>query len=215
VSEGGEKRVGGAEMRRVLGHFATGVTVVTAQAPRVPGAASSRPGEAGAAAPVPGPAGATARGPGAAPGPGPAAAAGGEPVGMVANSFTSVSLRPPLVLFCAGAESETWPRIREAERFCVNVLGHHQRELAVSFARKGTDRYEGVALEEREGGPPRLAGAIAHVDCRIWAEHPGGDHTIVVGEVVELAVAEAGAAALAEPLIFYRGGYTTARQPAE
>jgi 3-hydroxy-9,10-secoandrosta-1,3,5(10)-triene-9,17-dione monooxygenase reductase component len=172
VSEAGEKPLDGAAMRYVLGHFATGVTVVTARA-------------------------------------------GGEPVGMVANSFTSLSLEPPLVLFCAGVESETWPRIREAERFCVNVLGHHQRELAVSFARKGTDRYQGVELAEREDGPPRLAGAIAHIDCRIWAEHPGGDHTIVVGEVVELAVAEADAAPLEEPLIFYRGGFTTARQRAE
>jgi 3-hydroxy-9,10-secoandrosta-1,3,5(10)-triene-9,17-dione monooxygenase reductase component len=155
-------------MRYVLGHFATGVTVVTARCD-------------------------------------------GEPVGMAANSFTSVSLEPPLVLFCAGVESETWPRIREAERFCVNVLGHHQRELALSFARKGSDRYEGVELVELEDGPPRLAGAIAHVDCRIAAEHPGGDHTIVVGSVVELAVSEANAAALEEPLIFYRGGFTTAR----
>lgn len=179
MSEAGEKRVDGAEMRRVLGHFATGVTVVTARVPGAPGTNS------------------------------------GKPVGMVANSFTSVSLEPPLVLFCAGVESETWPRIREAERFCVNVLGHHQRELAVSFARKGTDRYEGVELEEREDGPPRLAGAIAHVDCGIWAEYPGGDHTVVVGEVVELAVAESDAGALEEPLIFYRGGFTTAAQRAE
>jgi flavin reductase (DIM6/NTAB) family NADH-FMN oxidoreductase RutF len=172
VSGGGETRVDGAEMRRVLGHFATGVTVITARCD-------------------------------------------GEPVGMVANSFTSVSLEPPLVLFCAGVESETWPRIRAAELFCVNVLGHHQRELAVSFARKGTDRYEGVELVDHGDGPPRLAGAIAHVDCRIWAEHPGGDHRIVVGEVLELAVAEEDAAALEEPLIFYRGGFTTARQRAE
>jgi flavin reductase (DIM6/NTAB) family NADH-FMN oxidoreductase RutF len=168
MPSGGEIRVDGAEMRYVLGHFATGVTVVTARA-------------------------------------------GGEPVGMAANSFTSVSLEPPLVLFCAGVESETWPRIREAERFCVNVLGHHQRELALSFARKGSDRYEGVELVEHGDGPPRLAGAIAHVDCRIAAEYPGGDHTIVVGAVLELAVSEANAAGLEEPLIFYRGGFTTAR----
>lgn len=179
MTEGGETRVDGAAMRRVLGHFATGVTVVTARVPSGPG------GE------------------------------GGRPVGMVANSFTSVSLQPPLVLFCAGAESETWPQIRTADRFCVNVLGHHQRELAVSFARKGSDRYEGVELVERADGPPRLAGAIAHVDCRIAAEHPGGDHTIVVGEVLELAVADEDVAALEEPLIFYRGGFTTARQRAE
>jgi 3-hydroxy-9,10-secoandrosta-1,3,5(10)-triene-9,17-dione monooxygenase reductase component len=170
VSGGGEKRVDGAELRRVLGHFATGVTVVTAC-----------PGDDG-------------------------------PVGMVANSFTSVSLEPPLVLFCAGAESDTWPRIRAAESFCVNVLSHDQRQLATDFARKGTDRYAGVELEERpDGGPPHLAGALAHIDCRVHAEHPGGDHTIVVGEVEELAVSSDEEAALAEPLIFYRGGFTTAR----
>lgn len=168
MSAPGEKRVGGDELRRVLGHFATGVTVVTARCE-------------------------------------------GEPVGMAANSFTSVSLEPPLVLFCAGVESETWPLIRAADRFCVNVLGHHQSELAVSFARKGSDRYEGVELIEDGEAPPRLAGAIAHVDCHIAAEHPGGDHTIVVGEVERLAVAEGEEAALAEPLIFYRGGFTTAR----
>ena len=163
------KKVAPERFRAVMGHFATGVSVVTAR------------GE------------------------------GGAPVGTTANAISSVSLRPPLVLFCAGVESETWPRIREAERFCINVLGHHQRELALSFARKGSDRYEGVELVEREDGPPRLAGAIAHIDCRIAAEHPGGDHTIVVGEVLELAVSEAGAAGLEEPLIFYRGGFTTAR----
>jgi 3-hydroxy-9,10-secoandrosta-1,3,5(10)-triene-9,17-dione monooxygenase reductase component len=172
VTEAGETRVDGAEMRRVLGHFATGVTVVTAHAQ-------------------------------------------GEPVGMVANSFTSLSLEPPLVLFCAGAESETWPRIRAADRFCINVLAHHQSELAIGFARKGTDRYQGVELVDRDDGPPRLAGALAHIDCRISAEHPGGDHTIVVGAVVELAVADEDAEALAEPLIFYRGGFTTALQRAE
>ncbi|HEY2715089.1 MAG TPA: flavin reductase family protein [Solirubrobacterales bacterium] len=178
MSEAGETRVDGAELRHVLGHFATGVTVVTARAPAAPGAA------------------------------------GGEPVGMVANSFTSVSLQPPLVLFCAGAESDTWPRIRQADGFCVNVLGHHQSRLAVSFARKGTDRYEDVELVDRGDGPPRLAGAIAHIDCRIWAEYAGGDHTIVVGEVLELAVADGDVAKLEEPLIFYRGGFTTARQSA-
>jgi 3-hydroxy-9,10-secoandrosta-1,3,5(10)-triene-9,17-dione monooxygenase reductase component len=172
MSEDGETRVDGAAMRRVLGHFATGVTVVTAC------------DEEG-------------------------------PVGMVANSFTSVSLQPPLVLFCAGVESETWPRVRAADRFCVNVLAHDQRQLAVSFARKGTDRYQDVELVERQGGPPRLAGAIAHIECTIGAEHRAGDHTIVVGEVRELAVADEDAEALREPLIFYRGGFTTARQRAE
>ena len=140
MGEDGETRVDGAAMRRVLGHFATGVTVVTA-------------GDAEG------------------------------PVGMVANSFTSVSLEPPLVLFCAGVESETWPRVRAAERFCVNVLAHDQRSWRSASPARAPTATQGVELVEREEGPPRLAGAIAHIECVIGAEHPAGDHTIVVGEV--------------------------------
>jgi len=162
-------RIDGAEMRRILGHFATGVTIITARHDD-------------------------------------------EPVGMAANSFTSVSLDPPLVLFCAGVESETWPQIKAAERFCVNVLGHRQRDLAVGFARKGSDRYDGVELLSRADGPPWMAGAIAHIDCRIAAEHPAGDHTLVLGEVLELSVSESDVEALEEPLIFYRGEFTTAQR---
>lgn len=157
-------QIDGAQMRRVLGHFATGVTVITAQ-------------------------------------PGP------TPVGIVANSFTSVSLDPPLVLFCAAENSETWPEIRDAGRFCVNVLSHEQEELAKRFAAKGTDRYEGVQYAPSGSGNPRLAGAIAHIDCRIADEHQAGDHVIVVGRVLEMEVQESEAAELGSPLIFYRGGF--------
>jgi 3-hydroxy-9,10-secoandrosta-1,3,5(10)-triene-9,17-dione monooxygenase reductase component len=159
-----EIRIDGAEMRRVLGHFATGVTVITAD---------------------------TAEG----------------PVGMVANSFTSVSLEPPLVLFCAGVESDTWPQIQASARFCVNILNKGQQELAVKFAKKGTDRYEGVEHGAADLGVPRLVGAIAQIDCRIVAEHPAGDHVIVVGEVVAMDVSTPESEELDGPLIFYRGGF--------
>jgi 3-hydroxy-9,10-secoandrosta-1,3,5(10)-triene-9,17-dione monooxygenase reductase component len=154
----------GAAMRHVLGHFATGVTVITAVT------------EAG-------------------------------PVGMVANSFTSVSLDPPLVLFCAAHTSDTWPQIKSVGRFCVNVLGQGQEELAARFAAKGHDRYAGVEHEISAHGTPRLAGAIARIDCEIVDEHAAGDHAIVVGRVLELEVDGSESAELHSPLIFYRGDF--------
>lgn len=154
----------GAAMRHVLGHFATGVTVITAVT------------EDG-------------------------------PVGMVANSFTSVSLDPPLVLFCAAHTSDTWPDIQSVGRFCVNVLGQHQQKLASRFAQKGHDRYAGVDHEIGAHGTPRLAGAIARIDCEIVDEHAAGDHVIVVGRVLELDVADSEQAELHSPLIFYRGDF--------
>jgi 3-hydroxy-9,10-secoandrosta-1,3,5(10)-triene-9,17-dione monooxygenase reductase component len=137
------------------------------------------------------------------------------PVGMVANSFTSVSLDPPLVLFCAGLGSDTWPKIRPVGAFCVNVLGREQEALAHQFSAKGVDRY--MAVEHAPGpvGAPRLAGALAQIDCQIFAEHPAGDHLIVVGAVVSLEL-HPEAESRPAPLIFFRGGFSgLAGQPAK
>lgn len=145
--------------RQVCGHFATGVTVITA-------------------------------------------VDGGEPVGMAANSFTSVSLDPPLVLFCAGKNSSTWPRIQAAGSYAVNILGGDQEELSRRFAAKEGDRFEGVGWRPGVTGSPLLQGALAYLDCTIEAEHDAGDHLLVVGRVVELAIEREEA-----PLVFFRGGY--------
>ncbi len=145
--------------RAVLGHFATGVTIVTAMDD-------------------------------------------GEPVGMAANSFTSVSLDPPLVLFCAAKTSTTWPRIRKARQFTVNILDEHQEELCRLFSQKGIDRFAAAGWRPSAAGSPVLHDVHAYVDCDMWAEYEGGDHVIVVGRVLELGVtADAG------PLVFYRGTY--------
>lgn len=155
--------IDGKQFRQVLGHFATGVTVITADAAE-------------------------------------------GPVGMVANSFTSVSLDPPLVLFCPATASDTWPSIRDHGGFCVNVLNHEQEELAIKFSKKGIDRYEGVEHLISAHGVPRLGGAVAHLDCKIVAEHPAGDHVIVVGEVLELDAVD-GLTDAHAPLIFHRGAF--------
>ena len=126
----------------------------------------------------------------------------GEPVGMTVNSFTSASLEPPLVLFCAARTSVTWPRIRAARRFCVNVLAAGQADLARLCARPHADRFAGVRWDDRACGPA-LTDAVAWVDCELAAEHAAGDHVVVLGGVLGLDAAEG------PPLVFHRGRYGT------
>ncbi|HJA39075.1 MAG TPA: flavin reductase family protein [Candidatus Brevibacterium intestinigallinarum] len=124
------------------------------------------------------------------------------PVGFTCQSFTSLSLEPPLVTFNPSVTSTSWPRIREVGSFCVNVLGTEQQELSGTFARSGADKFAGVEHRLSDRGNPILDAALAWIDCTLHAEHDGGDHTIVVGEVHGMHARED-----AEPLIFYRGGY--------
>ena len=131
------------------------------------------------------------------------ATADGRPLGMAANSFTSVSLDPPLILFCPANSSTTWPEIKRTGRCCVNVLAGHHEELSRRFYRKGIDRFAGVSYTERACGP-RLADAVAWIDCVFRDEHEAGDHTIVVSRVIGLEASED-----ATPLVFHRGAYGT------
>jgi len=126
----------------------------------------------------------------------------GEPAGVAANSFTSVSLDPPLVLFCVARTSTTWPRIEKARKFAVNILGEHQEELSRLFATKGADRFGQTDWHLGVGGSPVLHNTIAYLDCEFWAEYDGGDHVIVVGRVLDLGVHRDGV-----PLVFFQGGY--------
>lgn len=125
------------------------------------------------------------------------------PFGMAANSVTSVSLQPPLVLLCPAKSSTTWPSIRRAQTFCVNVLASQHGELSRQFSRKDADRFAGVACSEHSSGPA-LTDAVAWLDCEIRDEHDAGDHTIVVASVLGME-----ANAIAAPLIFFKGKYGT------
>lgn len=125
-----------------------------------------------------------------------------EPVGLTCQSFASVSLDPPLVLFVPAKDSMSWPRIRNAAAFCANVLGDDQEELGRRFARRGVDKFADVGWRPGLSGAPRLGGCLAFVDCTIEAVHEAGDHDIVVGRVVDLGVGHEGG-----PLLFFRGGY--------
>jgi 3-hydroxy-9,10-secoandrosta-1,3,5(10)-triene-9,17-dione monooxygenase reductase component len=124
------------------------------------------------------------------------------PAGVAANSFTSVSLDPPLVLFCVARSSTTWPRIERARKFAVNILGEHQEELSRLFAQKGADRFGKTEWHVGVGGSPVLHDVLAYIDCEFWAEYDGGDHIIVVGKVLDLGITHD-----AGPLVFFRGRY--------
>lgn len=126
----------------------------------------------------------------------------GEPVGMTCQSFTSVSLDPPLVLFCPAKGSRAWPLMQRAGYFCVNLLAHEQLELSNAFAAKGTDKFADVTWRPSATGAPLLDGVLGWVDCTIYAVHEAGDHYVVIGRVMDLGVEEA-----PHPLLFYRGSY--------
>jgi 3-hydroxy-9,10-secoandrosta-1,3,5(10)-triene-9,17-dione monooxygenase reductase component len=132
----------------------------------------------------------------------------GQPVGMTCQSFSSVSLDPPLVLFCPAKSSRAWPRMQRAGFFCVNLLSHDQHELSNGFAAKGTDKFAGVSWRPSATGAPLLDGVLGWVDCTIYAVHEAGDHYVVLGRVMDLGVEDA-----PHPLLFYRGRY--ARTEAE
>lgn len=154
-------RVSPSEFRRVLGHWPTGVTIITA------------------------------------------CDVAGQPVGMAANSLTSVSLVPPMILVCPGRESETWPVMRAAGQFCVNVLASHHESMCRRFAEKGGDRFRGVKWVRRRAGPA-LEDALAWLQCEIRTECEAGDHTVVLADVCEVE-----AAAGVAPLVFFQGRYGT------
>jgi flavin reductase (DIM6/NTAB) family NADH-FMN oxidoreductase RutF len=146
-------------MREVLGHFASGVTVVTAL---------------------------TADG----------------PAGFTCQSFSSLSLDPPLVAFAPARTSQTWPALRAIGRFCVNVLAEGQDAVSRNFARSGVDKFDGVRWAPSAHGSPVLDGVVAWIDGELWAEYDGGDHSIVVARVLDL-----GAEPDRRPLLFHRGSY--------
>jgi 3-hydroxy-9,10-secoandrosta-1,3,5(10)-triene-9,17-dione monooxygenase reductase component len=147
-----------ARFREVLGHFATGVTIVTALEE-------------------------------------------GLPVGFSCQSFAALSLDPPMVVLAPARASTSWPRIRAAGAFCVNILGEHQEAVCRAFAISGGDKFSGVGWRPGITGAPVIDGSLAVVECELGDIFEGGDHEIVTGSVISLEVGEGG------PLLFYRGGF--------
>lgn len=131
----------------------------------------------------------------------------GEPLraGFTATSFTSVSLDPPLVSFCLGVTSSSWPVLARAEHVAVHLLAAGQADAARVFATSGIDRF--AAYPSWTPGPfgvPLLGGVLARLVCRVVHRVPAGDHSVVIAEPLAL-----GGGADGEPLVHHRGGYTT------
>lgn len=145
--------------RDVLGHFCSGVTVVTAMV-------------------------------------------GDEPVGFTCQSFSALSLDPPQVLLCPSKRSTSWPTIRTADTFCINVLSSGQHDLSDRFAQSGGPKFVGVRWHPTERGAPILGGAAAWFEVTLAAEHDGGDHLIAVADLLDF-----GADSTTQPLIFHRSRY--------
>jgi flavin reductase (DIM6/NTAB) family NADH-FMN oxidoreductase RutF len=130
--------------------------------------------------------------------------AGGRPVGLTANSFNSVSLAPPLVLWSLALAARSMAVFRHATYYAINVLAADQRELAERFASKVEDRFAMLAYRAGAGGSPVLEGAAAVFECRSRSRHEEGDHVIFVGEVLRCAHRPG-----AQPLVYHQGRYVS------
>jgi flavin reductase (DIM6/NTAB) family NADH-FMN oxidoreductase RutF len=125
----------------------------------------------------------------------------GAPHGLTVSSFTSVSLEPPLVLICLGHKVTVIDIFRKAKFFGISVLSADQQELSDRFARKGHDRFGGLAWDAGKTGVPLLPGAIARIECQVHERFRSGDHDLFVGEMVSSECAEG------NPLIYFAGRY--------
>lgn len=126
----------------------------------------------------------------------------GAPVGMTANSFNSVSLDPPLILFSIAKSSERMKTFRECRHFAVNVLKADQQEYSVRFSKPGENGFDELTPARGPHGCPLLPNTLAHFECDNETSYEGGDHVIMIGRV--RAIGQAGQGG---PLLYFRGRY--------
>jgi flavin reductase (DIM6/NTAB) family NADH-FMN oxidoreductase RutF len=130
------------------------------------------------------------------------------PAGVTVGSLTSVSLDPPLVVFYCGLRSASGAALVGAGAFCANVLAEDQQEVCAAFASRAGDRFASCDWRPGGNGAPRLAGAVAWIECEVAESFPAGDHLAVVGRVTRLEAAPGGAPEHGRPLLFHRGRLT-------
>jgi flavin reductase (DIM6/NTAB) family NADH-FMN oxidoreductase RutF len=128
--------------------------------------------------------------------------AGGAWAAVTVNSFTSVSLEPPLLLFGLGQSANCRQVFASCERFAVSVLRHDQQWISTNFARPSSSRWDGVPIEETEEGDLLIAGALATFQCRRYQQHGAGDHVLILGSIEAFSIQDRAA-----PLVFFRGSY--------
>jgi flavin reductase (DIM6/NTAB) family NADH-FMN oxidoreductase RutF len=125
-------------------------------------------------------------------------------LGATVSSFSSVSLDPPLILFSIGRQSKAFAAWQSVDKFAVNILSENQSAISTRFARALTDKWDGVSVCPGLEGVPLLSDALAWIECRSYAKYDGGDHLIMVGEVLSLT---ARSGADTRPLVFFGGKY--------
>ncbi len=135
------------------------------------------------------------------------ASEGGERFGMTVNSFASLSLDPPLVLWSIGRESDCFARFAKIDHYNVNILREDQQELSARYARTGEHALHDGDWSTGSGGEPILRDVLASFECAIESRIDGGDHVILVGRVQHFSHAESG-----NPLLFYAGSYAAISQ---
>ena len=131
----------------------------------------------------------------------------GEKHGMTANAFSSVSLDPPLILISVDKRANMHEILTEHDAFCVNFLPVHRREWSdwwAGKAPKDADQFADIPHTEGVTGSPILDGCLGYIDCKVWARYPGGDHTLVLGEVQDAEVHEDPEV---KPLLFFASRY--------
>jgi len=129
----------------------------------------------------------------------------GQLYGMTVASFASLSLHPPLVLVCIERSVKTHDAIAAAGRYGVSILSSAQADISAKFASRRDDKFDGVDLIEGALDVPLIAGALTAIECRLYDRLPGGDHTIFIGEVMNIHTTEG------DPLLYFRSGYREMR----
>lgn len=130
---------------------------------------------------------------------------GGERVGFACQSFSSLSLEPPMVLFTVMKTSRSWPRIEKSGTFSVNVLSEEQQEYSIVFGRRSVNKFEYGSWSESPLGNPILEDCAVWIDCTVADVHEGGDHWIVTGDIKSI-----GHRGDRKPLLYHRGSYSRA-----
>ena len=125
-----------------------------------------------------------------------------SPAGVTVSAFSSLSLEPPLVMFCLGKQTSSLDTFRAAGGFVVNVLSETQRDLSIRFASRAEDKWSGLAWESWSSGAPVLANCLTNLECSLVNTVDGGDHEIFIGKVEKMRHQEGGS-----PLIYFRGSY--------
>ena len=125
----------------------------------------------------------------------------GKPYGLTVASFASLSLHPPLVIVCIERSVKSHDAVAVSKKFGVSILGSEQSDVSNRFASKVDDKFAGAATRRGELGIPLIEGSLCTIECRVRDQLPGGDHSIFIGEVVDVRAREGA------PLVYFRSGY--------